>query len=254
MLIRAHRWSAIWVAVALLAVSLIGRTAYRFAATSGTSTNLENSRGITAPTRRQLDTAPAAAPGLPAGANAVAPMTLVVSLRPDVTSPAGAPVRQTVTRTVSRIHVKADDRREWLFERNPIDPRRVEAALTDHPSQTIVLYDETSLRLGRNIRGWADALTLGFDEQHLTGYKRTSEARTVGPIRFVRYATADAQRVWWSEDHAIASDFVLLDTVGTTLVTVDSAIAGANEVLLQPPPIRFPTYRVLDIADWQESH
>ena len=47
---------------------------------------------------------------------------------------------------------------------------------------------------------------------------------------------------------------MLLDTVGRTLVTVDSAIAGANEVLLQPLPIRFPTYRVLDIADWQESH
>ena len=128
------------------------------------------------------------------------------------------------------------------------------AALVDHASQTIVLYDETSLRIGRNIRGWADALTLGFDEQHLNGYKRTSEARTVGPIRFVRYASADAQRLWWSEAHAIASDFVLGDTAGGTVVTVDSAVAGADEVLLQPLPIRFPTYRVLDIADWQESH
>ena len=92
------------------------------------------------------------------------------------------------------------------------------------------VIDETSLRIGRNIRGWADALTLGFDEQHLDGYKRTSEARTVGPIRFVG-TPAPTLSAYGGARMRIASDFVLGDTTGT-VVTVDSAVAGADEVLL----------------------
>jgi hypothetical protein len=184
-------------------------------------------------------------------------MTIVVALRQEGALRPGVPVRQTVTRTSDRIHVEADDRREWLFERNPIDPRRVTAVLVDHPSQTIVLYDESDLRITRHIRGWADALTLGFDEQRLGSYAPTKESRTVGVLRFVRYEASGeraAGHVWWNHEQAIASDFAITDAVGRTHVSVESAGAGVDQTLLLPAPHRFPTYRVLNLADWLEKH
>lgn len=252
MSIHAHRWHALWVAVAFLTASFIGLTARRILVASPSSTSAEV---IATPTRRVPDAVPPAAPALPAVADTIAPVTLVIGLRQD--RPAGLPKRQTVMRTVDRIHVKADAHREWLFERNPIDPRRVTAALIDHDSQTIVLHDETDLRMTRQIRGWADALMLGFDEQHLGRYAATVESRTVGVLQFVRYEESGERavgHVWWNHEQAIASDFAITDAVGRTHVSVESAVAGVDQTLLLPAPHRFPTYRVLDLADWLEKH
>jgi hypothetical protein len=251
----ARHWKLAWVAAALIVVPAVGATIY-VVRSARLNAHLADPPAIVPPTRRPMADAPADLPELPPNADAITPMTLVVVLRQDGGFVPGTPIRQTVTRTAERIHVQADDRREWLFERISIDPRRATAALVDHPSRTIVLYDESDLRITRHIRGWADALMLGFDRQHLGRYASTIEIRTTGVVQFVRYRESGgrAGHLWWSPGQALASDFAITDAVGRTHVSVESAVARVDHARLLPPPHRFPSYRVLDLADWLEKH
>jgi hypothetical protein len=186
----------------------------------------------------------------------VKPLTLsaVIHAAP-ATGPAHT-LRQTITRTADRIHVAADDRREWLFERNAIDSRRVSAALVEHASRVIVLYEESDLRNRLGIRGWADVLSLGFDPRILKGLTATEEVRSHSGIRFLRYAAggmnASTQEVWWSDEQALPSAFVTRDDAGVTRFSIERIRGGVDAPLLQHPAFRFRAYRVVDLADWLE--
>ena len=163
---------------------------------------------LTVPTRRPHAASSATPPSLPAAANDVRPSTVDIVIRRPSSSGRVETLRQTISRTSERIHVAGPDRREWLFERNPVDPRRVGASLVDHASQAIVLYEESDLLMALGSRGWADVLALGSDIQ------------ATGPTRFA----------------------------------IDRIRPGADAGLLEPPVLRFPTYRVYDRADWLERH
>ena len=166
-------------------------------------------------------------------------------------------LRQVVSRTADTIHIAGSDRREWLFERNTIDPRRVSAAVVEHASQTIVLYEESDLRMMFGIRGWADVLTLGFDSETLVRYKPTREVHAIGGIRFSRWAATDragsASDVWWSNEHALPAEFATGDGPGGTRVLIERARAGVNPAVVAPALHRFPKYRVVELADWDRD-
>jgi hypothetical protein len=210
------------------------------------------------PKRRAPDAPPRALPGLPSGAGRVTSATLHLVIRRDTERRPSFTRRQIVSRTLDRIHIAGYDGREWLFERNSIDPRRVSATLLEHASRAIVLYEESDLRTSLGIRGWADVLALGFDTQLLSRYERTQVVRTIGSIRFARYVLADerakGEDVWWSEEQVLPGRFAIADGTGVTRFTVEHAHAGVDAALLRPAIVRFPDYRVVDLADWQEKH
>jgi hypothetical protein len=87
-------------------------------------------------------------------------------------------------------------------------------------------------------------------------YKRAPDARTIGRIRFSRYAPdrrdASTVEVWWSEEHVLPSGFNATDNGGTTRFSVERVRLGADATLLRPPDARFPAYRVFDLSDWLE--
>ena len=212
---------------------------------------------LAVPTRRAPDAPPAEPPALLTGAEHVTPLTLRASVRRQLVGGRVQTLQQTIARTADRVHI-ASNGREWLFERNPRDPRRVSASLVEHHSKAIVLYEESDLRMMLGIRGWADVLVLGFDMHALNAYKRARTVRTVGGIRFTRYVrnegnspTAD---VWWSDEHFLASSFATVNTGGSTQFSIEHIRAGVDATLLQPPSARFHAYRVFDLADWLERH
>jgi hypothetical protein len=212
---------------------------------------------ITAPRRRTPDASPAPPPPLPAGADSVTPSTIDVVVRREYGAARSRTLRQRITRTASRIHME-NEGREWLFERNPVDPRRVAATLVDHRAQALILYEDTDVRMALGIRGWADVLALGFDCQVLSEYQPSQQARTIAGVRFIRYVASakseDRADVWWSAGEALPSDFVTKDTNGVSHVSVERIRAGVDTILLTPPQTRFPKYRVYDLADWLEKH
>ena len=212
---------------------------------------------VTAPKRRTADAPPAPPPPLPAGAESVTPSTIEVVVRRESGAARSRTLRQRIARTANRIHME-NEGREWLFERNPVDPRRVAATLVDHRAQALILYEETDLRMALGIRGWADVLALGFDCQALSEYKPSQQARTIAGVRFIRYVAdgkgEERADVWWNDGQALPSDFVTKDTNGVSHFSVERIRAGVDPLLLTPPQTRFPKYRVYDLADWLEKH
>jgi hypothetical protein len=205
---------------------------------------------LAVPVRRAPDAAPAAPPALPPGAERVAPLTIDTIVRRQPASGRADALRQTISRTADRIHIAAGTDREWLFERNLRDPRRVSASLIDHASQAIVLYEESDLRM---------VLVAGRMSWRLVSMRRCSlatrarEARTIGGIRFARYSTdgkgASTEEVWWSDEHLLPSRFTITDGGGSTRFSIDRVRAGADAAFLGPAHTRFPACRIFDLAN-----
>ena len=88
--------------------------------------------------------------------------------------------------------------------------------------------------------------------------ERTNEVRAIGGIRLARHtavgADASTSDVWWSDEQALPSGFAILDGATVTRFSIASAKAGVHETLLRPTRMRFPRYRVFDLADWLERH
>ena len=189
--------------------------------------------------RRAADPSPPGPPELSAAADHIAVLTL------EQRTGAG---RRTVSRTANRIHVALDDGREWLFVRNPVDGRRAMGYLVEHSEKRISTYAESDLRNAAGIRGWTDVLSLGFDPGALAELEPANEERTLGGIRFVRYA-GEAGEVWWNAEQSLAAQ---VDLRGARLI-VDSIRAGVDESLLQLPMTRFSDYGEASYADWLED-
>lgn len=197
-----------------------------------------------------------APPELPRIAAQVPPLTLTISIRRE---PAGGvpALTQTVSRTAEQVHLSATHGREWLFERNVRDARRASGMLIAHTSQAIVTYGESDLRMLMGIRGWADVLLLGFDLDVLRSYTPTSNVVPIGNVRFTRYAASRAAALpdlWWSDEYLLAREAISLDSPVNLQSSVITARAGVDRSLLERPETRFPTYRIVSVADLMEHH
>ena len=77
-------------------------------------------------------------------------------------------------------------------------------------------------------------------------------------MHFVRYAAtgnaAVTQDAWWNADQILPSAFATVDAGGLTRFSLERLRLGADATVLRAPASRFPTYRVIDIADWLERH
>jgi hypothetical protein len=213
--------------------------------------------GLVLPTRRGVAiAAPAAPPALPDTADRIAPLTLETVI---VNEPAGGPrhtIRQTITRTVDRIHVAVTPQSEWLFHRNPHDPRRVAATRVDHTSHALIEYEESELRNALGIRGWADSLTLGFAIERLASLRRSTETRQIGGLNFVRYVSTDGpatEEAWWNIEHLFPSRVVIADRNGSITFRVERIRQRIDAGVLRSPIVRFPKYQTFDLADWLED-
>ena len=116
---------------------------------------------IQPPKRRAVIAPPAPLTDLPPDADRIAPQRLEIVRRIHAAAGGPEPRRETITRTVDRIHLSSGGR-EWLFQRNVRDPRRVSGTLVDHAARAVVFHDESDLRNRIGMNGWADALSLGF--------------------------------------------------------------------------------------------
>ena len=180
------------------------------------------------PVRKGAAPVPRALATLPPGADRVTPLTLHVRVTTRASGRAGER-RQAVTRTTDRVHIVASDGAgaakavEWLFERNPVDPRRASATYVAHAAKTIVVYSDSDLQTMLGIAGWVQVLMMGVE-----------------PAVLGQVAPSSAPRAIEAPD-------------GTRLV-IESASATVDLRLVQPAELRFPSYRVVTVADWLEEH
>lgn len=109
---------------------------------------LEAQQAIVIPERRPVEQRAPPVPALPPDAENIKPVTMNVVIH-------GQP--GMVLRTRDRVLVKTGQR-EWLFKRNPVDPRRVSAKVVDHAEKLIIGYEESDVRNLLGLNGWAEVL------------------------------------------------------------------------------------------------
>lgn len=196
-------------------------------------------------------------PSLPEGADLLPPIRFTAT-----TTWSGPQGRRTtsqqVTRTVDRIHLLLlGTDKEWLFERNPIDRRRVSGYLIDHGARQILMHQESDLRNEQQLRGWADALMMRFDPSVLARLRRTGQQDSAFGAASTRYVAADITadgvvEVWWSD--ALLLPLRLQVRQRDVLVTsvLSQLETPASQTLLADPRGRLTGYEVLEVADSRE--
>jgi hypothetical protein len=191
----------------------------------------------------------------PAAADALAPLTITLATVWEGPRGQRHETTQVVMRTTDRVRLVLDGvRKEWLFQRNAVEPARVSGYLVDHTSRQILVHDESELRTGQGLRGWADVLMMRFDPQILSTLQATGKRNRVDGDTFTQYIAADRQRrgvveVWWSDALLLAQRLVVreADYVTTSTITrIDRAIERST---LADPRGRFPDYEIIDPGD-----
>jgi hypothetical protein len=188
-------------------------------------------------------------------------MVLTVTTRWEETGKSPRSLRQTVWRTRDRVRIALEGAEsEWLFLRNPVDPRRVTASLIDHRTKRILGYDETDLRNGQGVRGWLDVLTLRVDTRALKSLRDTGRRETVAGIEFVEHVRDAASGsgdgivdLWWSASHLLPLRFSVREGRVLAISAVQIGPAAIEDNALAAASERFPRYTVLDIADAREG-
>jgi hypothetical protein len=196
-------------------------------------------------------------PALPDGADSLSPVRFTVT----TTWTDARGQRRTVqhvTRSVDRVHLLMEGtRKEWLFERNPVDRRRVSGYLVDHDARQILAYQESDLRNEQQLRGWRDALLMRFDPGSLSGLQPSNENTSVFGWTFSRHlAPAGAQdgvvEVWWSDQLLLPLRLTVRERGVMTTSTIDRLAVPASLVVLDDPRVRFRGYASLDVTDSRE--
>jgi hypothetical protein len=163
-------------------------------------------------------------------------------------------------RTADRILVILDaGASEWLFERNPVDVRRVAGYRVDHGERRVLVYHDSDLRTRLRLRGWTDALTLGFDIGALERLRATGESRSAAGASFERYvapqaAAAGIVEVWWSESLLMPLQLTVREGEVERTSMLAAWDTHVQTERLGDPRRRFPGYAVLDIADLHDAH
>jgi hypothetical protein len=186
----------------------------------------------------------------------ITPLTLEAVHRREAGPGPSRVLRETITRTANRLHVTMDSGHEWLFERNPVDPRRASGFLVRHASRAIVVYEESDLRTELGIRGWADVLALGFDAELLAQMTPTGRIRRIGAVSCAHYTarqTDGTVDVWWSEEQALPCSVTQKGAGRVTTFSIERVDAAVDRARLESPATRFGAYRVVDLAGWLEA-
>ena len=208
------------------------------------------------PTRRPPGPMPKGPAPVPPGGERVTPLTLEVQTRYQPLRGAPRSVRHSVIRTYDRIHLTMPGGREWLLLRNPVDPRRVSGMLIDHAARTIIAHEESDLRSRLGLNGWADALLLGLDPEIVPRLQAAAQTRAIMGVPFrkqvIEDGSAELADVWWNAELALPGAFTMKDGNGSTRVSIERIVRGAKETRLHLPSSRFPSYKLVDLADWLE--
>lgn len=194
------------------------------------------------------------APALPPHADALPALTAVF------THTAGDVVtRRVVSRTPARVHVRTGPAGspEWLFVRNPVDPRRAAGYLVDHRERAVLVYDDTALAREEIASGWRDVLALGTSADLIDRLRPTGGSEGIAGATFAHYAGGSGGvrvEAWWNDDLFVLGRLTrttggVVETLELTEMTPDVAPA-----LFADPGARHPDYRMEDVEDWGEEH
>lgn len=199
---------------------------------------------------------PVAVPEVPDDLARPPAITAELETRVERRGAAAVAQRRTVLRTADRVLIRFDEAApDWLFVRNPVDPRRVSATMIDHQERLLVTYDESDLSAGGLGRGWADVASLGVEPEVLARARPTGRSRTAHGVRFdERRHEPSGSELWWSAETGLPLRVVFDERGARTEILLRRVSHGADAELLRDPRGRFPAYASIDVTDLREKH
>ncbi|HKE01288.1 MAG TPA: hypothetical protein VKE69_09785 [Planctomycetota bacterium] len=168
--------------------------------------------------------------------------------------------RQIVVRSADRIAVELTSaKKEWLFRRNPVEPRHTSAALVDHALEAILAYSNSDLELEGLAAPWETRARLGLAAAEIEALRPTGETREAFGLAFERRVpageTPDGLReVWWNAENEIPLRIERARNEGAAVFEIVELRLEADAARLKEPVVRFPGYTAQDIGDFRESH
>ena len=96
----------------------------------------------------------------------------------------------------------------------------------------------------------------GFDPELVPRLQAGGQTRAITGVLFQKHVVTDApvdlSDVWWNAEFALPGSFTTKAAGGSTRISIERIVPGVNSARLQLPPSRFPSYNMMDLADWLE--
>lgn len=169
---------------------------------------------------------------------------------------------RTIARTADRVHVNyLHQGQEWLFTRNPVDPKRVEGLLTDHRKRVIFTYYESDLSDAGVARGWAEVMTLGVPMDGLDAMAETGEQEIRFGMIFRQYTrNGDTPKdetmpreIWWNRENFLPLRIIRTVSDGSWVQELVNVEQSVDESTLTAPVSRYPEYAAMDRTDFADQ-
>ncbi len=168
---------------------------------------------------------------------------------------------RTIIRTNDQVYMNYENQgQEWLFKRNPVDPRRLSGLLVDHRKEHVLKYHDSELLNFGIASSWQDVLLLGVEPKSLEQLASTGQIETFGGIDFLHYesntkvASQPAIEIWWSEAKALPLRIIHKTQKQEWSQEITAISWSEDSALLVDPQKRFPEYQSMDYVDWQEEY
>jgi hypothetical protein len=196
---------------------------------------------------------------VPVQLDRVEPVSFAVQVS-DSARPSDPPKAEYITRAADRMHVRfsLENHQEWLFIRNPMDPRRAKAQVIDHKLKTILEYEESDLLDAGMSADWLQIATLGNSPNALPELFPSDRIQSYRDIPCREYSTppesAPLRQVCWNEELFLPLRAVIRQGEATLVRQITDLQKPEQPELLHDPSERFPEYAVMDLADWREEH
>lgn len=211
--------------------------------------------------RRALaaDRKPQKLPEIPAAYRELPPVKLGLRIRLK-TADGVKTMERTLVRTTDTIYMRYEHQgQEWLFQQNPIDPRRLSGKLVDHRKRSILQYYQSELHEFGIVSSWRDVFLLGVDPDLLALLEPTGGSETLAGVQFRHFvnktdgASQPSTEIWWSDSAALPLRIIQRKDNEEWIQEIASIEWTRDEALLAEPHSRFPQYAEMDYVDWQEE-
>jgi hypothetical protein len=230
---------------------------------------------VALPQRRPEPPRPAPPPELPRQYLEAPPLTLEVVTSGARDAAGGlAPNGQTPNEQTQRV-VRTADRvlieypalgQQWLFEQNPVDPRRVHGKLIIPARWLVIEYTETDLADSGVAGSWLDVMSLGLRPAMLDQMQATGETLEVDGVTARRYVLprdqarsgAGLTEIWWSDELLIPLRVVHASAAGDRIMEVRAVAREVDESRLRDPSegkrLLQKLFTKVDVSDWREEY
>lgn len=153
----------------------------------------------------------------------------------------------------------ADGSSGWYFLQNQVTPAQFTGWRIDPAEHLLLEHSHSDLIVEGIAHSWDEVATFGVDADLLSALRATGEQERAFDVEFERYVCDGAplqtiRELWWNEALRLPLRIVRGSGDDAHTQVLIGFERSMDTFLLQLPAKRFPSYTLIDLADWREEH